>query len=111
LEWESLDEWRNLTDNDQRSRLDSFFIELSNYPHNTGLVILHVTKRERRDARNRRIQFVLDHAKFRHFDKSRIWFCLDLESQARTVLYRFPPGAEDDTLHMNCLILKGGDLK
>ena len=111
LEWESLDEWGNLTDNDQRSRLDSFFAELANNPHNIGLVILLTTKRERRDARNPRVQLILDHAKFRNFDKSRIWFCLEPSTLRRTIIYRFPPGLEDEIPYENCLMIKGGDLR
>jgi hypothetical protein len=110
-EWESMDEWGDLKDNDQRSRLDSFFTELANNPHNIGLVILLTTKRERRDERNRRVQLVLDHAKFRNFDKNRIWFCLESSTLRRTKIYRFPPGLEDEIPYENCLIIKGGDLQ
>jgi hypothetical protein len=114
LEWESLDEWGDLNDNDVRDRVDALFAYLTrDSPRNTALFILHLTKNERHDARNRRIQLVVRHAKFRKFDTGRIWFCL-LESRPeaeRTTIYTLPPGLEADIPYENCLIIKGGDIK
>ena len=110
LEWEAFDEWGSLKDNDQRSRLDSFFAELANNPHHTGLVVLLISKRERRDSRNGRVQLVMDHVKFRNFDADRIWFCLEYSTVQRTTIYRFPLGLEEEIPYDNCLIIKGGDL-
>ena len=111
LEWGSLDQWGPLKDNEQRSRFDTFFSELANNPHQTGLVVLLVTKRERRDHRNRRIQLIMDHVRFRNFDANRIWFCLERSIFEQTTIYRFPPGLEDEIPYENCLIIKGGDIR
>jgi hypothetical protein len=110
-EWEPVDEWGSLSPNDQRSRFDSFFFELANNPHNIGLVVLYIPHKERFDSRNKRIKFVLDHARFRKFDLSRIWFSLERWIEPRTRIYGLPPELAGDIPCNGCLIIKGGDLK
>lgn len=103
-----VDEWANLKPNDERSRLDSFFAELSNNPDNIGLVTLVLTSTELLGAENSRVRFVLRHAAFRKFEKGRIWFALESGEIKRTTLRRVPPGAE--TPCDKCLLIKGSDL-
>jgi hypothetical protein len=45
MDWESWDEWGRLPDNDQRGRLDNFFIKLANNPHHMGLFYIYAEKR------------------------------------------------------------------
>jgi hypothetical protein len=104
------DEWGSSKLNDQRSRLDVAFAEVTNNPKNLGFFLLSITQKERLDSGNKRIQFILKHAKFRKFDASKIWFGLELAEEERTRFYRFPPGAESNAPCTNCLIIKGGDL-
>ena len=110
LEWESLDEWKgDLKLNDQRGRLDNFFADLSYNPTHTGLVILRVPEKERRDAKNRRLRLVVDHARWRKFDLKRIWFCFETFFEPRIVIYRFDPGVLEG---IKCeMILKGGEIQ
>jgi len=112
-DWEVVDEWGNLKNDDQRGRLDAFFAELSNNPHSTGLIIVYVWGKERFDSKNRKVQLYLDHIKFRKFDLSRIWFSLERSTiqEPRTKLYWFPPELADMIPCDKCLIIKGGDLR
>jgi hypothetical protein len=104
-----LDSYGPLKPNEQRSRIDTFFAELSNNPTNIGLFVLRVTHREKLDSRNSRIQFILRHAKFRNFDRGRLWFALELVEEPQTVQVRIPIGGEMPPCE-GCLIIKGGDL-
>lgn len=87
------DEWGEMKPNDERARLDMFFAEIVNNPNNVGLIRLRTKRGERMDPANKRIQFVLRRIKFRKFDKSRIWFALEVAEEKLTTLYRIPPGA------------------
>lgn len=102
------DEWGDLKPNDERGRLDMFFAELSNNPNDVGLLIFRVKSGDRLDPSNSRIQFVLKHAKFRKFDKNRIWFALETAEEKSTQVWRIPPGAE--TPCKDCLIYRGESL-
>ena len=102
------DEWGDLKPTDERGRLDLFFAELSNNPNNIGLLILRVKEGDKLDPGNSRIQFVLRHAKFRKFDKSRIWFALETAEEKSTQVWRIPPGAEPPC--KDCLIYLGESL-
>lgn len=108
LEGQPIDEWSAVRPNDERGRLDVFFADLTNNPNNIGLMILRVKKGDKLDLLNSRIQFVLKHAKFRKFDKSRIWFALVTAEEKSTQVWRIPPGAE--TPCKNCLIYRGESL-
>lgn len=102
-----LDQWSNLKPNDERGRLDLLFAELSNNPKDVGLLIFTVKPGDRLDAGNKRIQFVLKHARFREFDKGRLLFGLVVGDKS-TTLYRIPPGAEPPC--SDCLIFRGESL-
>lgn len=104
-----LDEWGEMKPNDERGRLDLMFAELSNNPDNVGMIVFRVKAGDRLDPTNRRIQFVLRHVKFRKFDKSRIWFALEVADEKSTRLYRIPPGAETPPCD-GCLIFRGESL-
>ncbi len=107
---EPIDEWADsISSNDKRARLDSFFAELANNPDHVGVVIVVVTGKERRDHRNPRVQLVLRHAKFRNFDRNRIWFAFEAGAVKRIVIWRMHPSVGVPCT--NCLIIKGGDLK
>ena len=114
LEREPLDEWGNLSNDEIRSRLDNFFFDLSNNPTNTGLIILYVPGKERRDVKNRRLRLIVEHARWRKFDINRLWFSFQaspLPLEARTILYRFYPGAENEIPCDKCTIIKGSQIR
>ncbi len=95
---------------DERSRLDLFFAELSNNPSNSGLIILRILPNGRRDIRNRRLQFILKHAKYRSFDRSRLWFALEPADREVTIPVRIPPGGDMPPCK-HCVIIKIDDSK
>lgn len=74
--WEILDEWGNLPSDDQRCRMDMFFVELANNPDHMGLLIIKVGKKEHKNAEARRMRLILDHVRFRKFDRNRLDFCI-----------------------------------
>jgi hypothetical protein len=102
------DEWSALKPDDERTRLDMFFAELSNNPNDTGLIILRVEEGDKIGPDNRRIQFVLKHAKFRRFDKRRLWFAIETEGERSTVVWRLVPGGENPC--QDCLTYRGESL-
>ncbi len=110
LEWEALDEWGPIKDNDQRSRLDNLFAELANNPHQIGLIVLIGPKGKYRTIGNRRMKLIMDHVRFRNFDADRIWFCVEQSDVQRTRIYRFPPNLKGQIPCESCQIIKGGDL-
>ena len=92
---EPIDDWPDsLPSDDKRGRLDAFFIELANNPDHVGVMVVKVTGKERLDGRNPRVQFVLRHARFRQFDKSRIWFAFEHGPEKRAVFWRMLPSIE-----------------
>jgi len=104
-----LDSYGRLKPNDERVRLDSFFVELLNNPTQIGLIVFRITSGERADWRNPRIQFVLKHARFRKFDRSRLLFALEHAESQVTIPVRIVPGGEMPPC-TDCVIIKGGDL-
>lgn len=107
FEGQPVDSYEALKENDERSRLDSFFAELANNPSSIGFIVL-TGQRERLNARNRRIRLILRHARFRDFDVERLWFAFEAAGIRRTTLWRVPPGAELPC--DNCPLVKGRDL-
>lgn len=108
MEWHATDEWGEIPNNDQRGRLDMFFVELSNNPTHIGLVFI--------DAKNkvterRRLKLVLDHAHFRKFDKNLFMFCLGRSDWNQTRVYRLPPQLVPDISEMGCKPVPGALLK
>lgn len=103
-----IDEWGEMKPNDERGRLDVFFAELMNNPDHVGVIILQVKAGEKLDPTNSRIQFVLRHVKFRKFNKSRIWFALEVAEEKSTKLYRMRPDTEPPC--GNCVIYRGESL-
>lgn len=100
-----VDEWNIMKPNDERGRLDLFFAELANNPNQVGLIVFRVKAGDKLDPSNSRIRFVLKHVKFREFDKSRIWFALEVAEEKSTRLYRIPPDFEPPC--NECLIFRG----
>jgi hypothetical protein len=89
-----VDEFGPLSNDDIRSRLDTFFAELSNNPNNQGYIINYGTDRQIA-ARER---LITNHIAFRNFDRSRITLVnggASADGQPRTKLYRIPPGADN----------------
>jgi len=112
LDWEAVDEWGRLPNNDQRGRLDNFFQELANNPHDYGLFYISVQKKEGSRALYRKMAFVLDHAKFRKFDKSRFIFALTDWDRHGIRLYRYRPGQWPEIdCKPPCKLIYGRDLK
>ena len=105
----NLSEYGRLKPNEERSHLDNFFAELSNNPTAIGLILLRITPKEIRGPTNPRIQFVLRHAKFRKFDRTRLWFALELAGDQSTVPVRMPPGGEMPPCDQ-CLVIKAADI-
>jgi hypothetical protein len=105
-----VDDWSDsLTADEKRSRLDAFFTELANNPNNVGILVIQVTDKERLDERNPRVRLILEHVRFRKFDKRRIWFAFEPGERKRVVVWRMPPSAEVPC--DKCKIIKGGDIK
>jgi hypothetical protein len=89
-----VDEFGKLSNDEIRSRLDSFFAELSNNPTNQGYIINYGTDKEIA-ARER---LITNHIAFRNFDRGRITLVrggASADGQPRTKLYRIPPGADN----------------
>ena len=109
---EPIDKWRDnmLNADERRARLDNVFFHLAQNPHWTALVVLSVGPDERLDGRNKRIRFILHHARVRRFDKSRIWFAFERGPLTETVLWSFSPDVTDRPCD-GCLIIKGGDIR
>ena|SRR5687768_9964950 len=110
-----IDEYGKLPKNDERGRLDTFLSELADNPNNIGLVWLMIRPGERYGANNRRVQFILNHLRYRKFKQARIWFILENASNSVTKFYRYPQDvidvfAGDNPPCKPCLIIKGGDL-
>ncbi|HKP68705.1 MAG TPA: hypothetical protein VJV05_05440, partial [Pyrinomonadaceae bacterium] len=101
------DEWGDLRPNDQRSRLDNFFVELMNNPTHRGVIVLTVTPKDKLDSKNKRVQLAIRHADFRKFDRTRLWFALEKGDEVRTKLFSISPGM--DLPCDKCQIIKGGD--
>ena len=109
LSWESWDEWgSSLSENDQRSRLDNFFMTLANNPHYMGLFYLYAKPRVIR----REMNLILDHAKMRKFDKSRFIFALTDWDRDTVRLYQYRPGQwHKIDCKPPCKLIYGRDLK
>lgn len=103
------DEWGELKPNEIRAHMDVFFAELTNNPDNLGVVVLTVKEEETLDLTNRRLQFLVKHAKFRKFDLERIVFKLERSEDVRTRLWRVPPGSEMPC--PECIEHRGAHLK
>ncbi|PYT01011.1 MAG: hypothetical protein DMF63_04940 [Acidobacteria bacterium] len=89
-----VDEFGKIPNDDIRSRLDSFFTELSNQPNNQGYIINYGTDKEIAA----REHLITNHIAFRNFDRSRITLIrggTSADGEPRTKLYRIPPGAAD----------------
>jgi hypothetical protein len=89
-----VDEFGKLPNDDIRSRLDSFFADLSNNPGHQGYIINYGT-----DAQiAARERLITNHINFRKFDRSRITLVsggASADGDPRTKLYRIPPGADN----------------
>ncbi len=88
-----IDEFGKLSNDDVRSRLDTFFTELGNNPNNQGYIINYGTDK---DVAARE-KLITDHINFRKFDRSRITLVRggDTGQDVKTKLYRIPPGADN----------------
>jgi hypothetical protein len=109
-DWHWADSWELLKPNDIRGRLDVIFAELSNNPTDVGFIQLQVTHEEKFEPSNARLQFILKHAKYREFDKRRLWFSLELAEEPMTNFLRIKPEAEKKMPCNQCLIIKGEHL-
>jgi hypothetical protein len=110
LEYETVDEWGSLPNDDQRARLDNFFIELANNPKNLGLFVISTERKEGKLARDRWIKFIMNHVRFRKFDKGRLLFGLAHSDQRRIALYRLWPG-DEKKICPDCKFISARDLK
>jgi hypothetical protein len=105
-----VDSWTKLKPNDTRARLDSFFIGLIQNPEHVGFIQLLVTPEEKFDSSNSRVQFILNHARFRKVDKQRLWFVLEIAEDPKTSLSVIKPEGETEIPCDRCLIIKGEHL-
>lgn len=87
-------EWVERKPNEIRGELDMFFTTLANNPEEKGLVVIRVVKNETLEPSNKRIQFIVKHAKFREFDLNRLTFRIARADENRTTLNRYQPGVE-----------------
>ncbi len=88
------DEFGKLKPNDIRARIDQFFVELQNNPTNSGVILFGLTEEEAADHTNPRFKLIVDHAKLRKFDVSRLVFKFEPSELIHTKLWRMPPGVE-----------------
>lgn len=91
-----IDEFGKQANDDIRTRLDTFFTELSNNPNNQGYIILYGTDREI----SQRERLITNHVNFRNFPRERITIVRGGVHETGTVytkLYRVPPGADNPT--------------
>jgi hypothetical protein len=87
-----IDEFGEISRNDQRGRLDLFFSEIHNNPSDIGFLFIY--QPDERTAQ-KKIRFIRDHALYRKVDLSRLVFCAEFEKQhRRTVLWRLRQGFE-----------------
>jgi hypothetical protein len=89
-----VDEFGPLSNDDVRSRLDTFFAELSNNPNNQGYIINYGTDREIAQLE----RLITNHINLRQFPRERITLVNggpSPDGERRTKLYRIPPGAEN----------------
>lgn len=108
--WCWAETWTELKPNEIRGRLDSLFAELSNNPSQVAFIQLRVTHEEKFDLSNSRVQFILNHAKYRKFDIKQLWFSLELAEEPRTSYTRIEPESEKTMPCDQCLIIKGEHL-
>lgn len=108
IQWHATDEWGELPNDDQRGRLDLFFAELSNNPSHMGLIFIDA---ENQATERRRLKLVLDHARFRKFDKSQLLFCLGRSDWNQTRVFRLPPQLVPEISDMGCTPKLGSLLK
>jgi len=106
-----MDEYSNekLSKADQRDHLDVFFSELSNVPEHAGMFILRTAPQENKDSTSKRINFILNHAKYRRFNKNRLVFAIESYEYSSTIPVRIPPGG--DSPCKDCKLVYGRDLK
>jgi len=103
---EPVDSFGNLPRDDVRGRLDVFFQELSNYPHDRGFIVIGLGPRDKPNTSNARFRLIIQHIRFRKFDASRISFALQPGSGVtRTTLWRVPPGAQPPTCE-RCIFVR-----
>lgn len=88
------------------SRLDTFFIELINNPPSTGFIVIGVGSDGELVQGKERMIRIINHAKFRKFDKALLNFGILKAEGTRTVLWRVPEGAELPSCR-ECEIVEG----
>lgn len=101
------DEWADLEPEDEKGRLDVFFVELQNNPSHAGFIILFIGKDGKREDGLERIRRIIEHSNYREFDKSRLEFAISKDGEyKRTELWRIPDGADYPSCG-DCEIIKG----
>src|SRR5688572_23869948 len=93
VEGQPVDQFGILPRNDIRGRLDNYFHELSNNPHDRGFVVIQLGPGDNPNLTNSRYRLIVQHVRFRKFDLSRIDFGFELGGETGTTLWRVPPGA------------------
>jgi hypothetical protein len=95
-EWEALDRFDFRSDNDTRVHLDNLFITLQNDPQSEGLIIFELDKEEAAGKKQRPLNVLAEHIKFRKFDAHRITVAVSEISveRDRVTFTTIPPGAQ-----------------
>lgn len=88
---ETSDEFGDITNDDVRTRIDAFIVEIQNNPEMIGVIINYgsAKKVEKRE------KLIKEHLKFRKFDESSIVFKNGgIEEDIRTRVWRVPQGVD-----------------
>ena len=101
-----VDRYGDLSVGDELSRLDTFFAELGNKPTSIGFITISVGESGNLERGKKRVSRIIEHAKFREFDKGRLIFRITKGDENRTTLWRVPEHAEMPPCG-ECEILKG----
>ncbi len=109
IEGSPVDEWDDIPDDDQRARLDSFFIDLKDNPTSHGFIEIYVDAEKARRSGVRVVKFIVEHAKLRSFDTSRLVFGVKESTFNSVRLWRVPRGAANPNCD-NCIVYNGRDL-
>ena len=96
---------------DERSRIDSFFIQLNNNPTSAGLFVIGFNSADSGKYKRSRLSNILTSINFRKYDIKRVSFAIyegDFEDD--TSLWLVPPRAELPEIADEYILIKGKDL-
>lgn len=110
-ELESLFEWENISRNEERVRLDIFFADVSDNPGFKGVLVFTGVPANKRNAKNSRLKFFIEYARFRKFDPALLHFVFlnEMPDFQRVTVYRMRNPANYPC--SDCIRVEGKDVK